>query len=173
GRLPGRETQVGGADLGEFPGRAQAREGQLWLSPRDEHDLQRWRHVAQQEGDLLVAVALADHVIVVQHQDHGYRKRGQLVDQGREYRSGDLWLRHAQRAQDALTAYLRACALQRTGHMPPQPAGVVVAAVERDPGERPVFGITGAPLRYQGRLAESGRGADEHELGIGAGQEGD
>src|SRR5262249_27652224 len=46
-------------------------------------------------------------------------------------------------------------------------------AVERDPGERPVLGITGAPLRYQGRLAKSGRGADEDELGIGAGQEGD
>jgi hypothetical protein len=54
--------------------------------------------------------------------------------------------------------------------VPPQPARVVVATVKRDPGKPPVIDPARAPLRHQGRLAESSRRTDQNQLGVAAGQ---
>ena len=54
--------------------------------------------------------------------------------------------------------------------MRPQPAGVVVTAVEGDPSERPVLHRAGPPLRHQSGLAETCWSADENELRRGPGQ---
>ena len=46
----------------------------------------------QQGGKLVVAVAFADHVVVVQHQDDWLRQVGQLVDQQRKQGPGKIQL---------------------------------------------------------------------------------
>jgi len=54
--------------------------------------------------------------------------------------------------------------------MGPQPDGVVVRPVQRDPRESPAGALTGEPLRHQRRLAEAGGRGHQDELGRDAGQ---
>src|SRR5260370_11358591 len=54
--------------------------------------------------------------------------------------------------------------------MRPQPAGVIVTAVEGHPSERPVLPRAGPPLRHEGGLAETCWSFNEDELGGGATQ---
>jgi hypothetical protein len=49
--------------------------------------------------------------------------------------------------------------------VPPQPARVILAVIEREPGKRPPFHPAGLPLRHESRLAEAGRRVDENEFG--------
>lgn len=124
----------------------------------------------QQELDLLVAAAFPDHVVVVKHQNYGRPERGQLIGQKREHHSGDIRGLHPKGVKNLLPAEPGTRPLQRADHMPPQPAGVIVAKVKRDPGERPVLGCAGTPLRYNSGLSKARGSINEHEPGASTGQ---
>jgi hypothetical protein len=117
-----------------------------------------------------VAAAVPDHVVVVQHQDNRLRQRGQLVDQQRQQRSGEIRRPGPDRGQQVTGTELRAGPLHRAHDMPPQPAGIVIAGIERDPRERPALGRARAPLRDQSGLAEPRRRVNQDEPGGNARQ---
>ena len=167
------EAQLAGPHLGHLPGRPQPGQRQWRIGPGDEHDLHGRRQVQQQELELLVTAAVSDHVIVVEHQDRRRRERGQLVGQHRQHRLGKLRCLRPQFGQDRFAVDLRAGPGQRADDIPPQPARVAVAAVERDPGERPGLRRAGPPLRDEGGLAEPGRRVHKHKLRGGLRQFGD
>src|SRR6202012_1217948 len=100
----------------------------------------------QERSELIVAVAVAEHVVVVQYQDDWLRHAGQFTDQQRQQRPGKIRWLIPERGQDAVSADPGADALQRPDHMPPQPAGIVVTAIEGDPGEWARLGRAGLPL---------------------------
>ena len=109
-------------------------------------------------------------MVVVKHENDRHPERGQLIDQDRENDPGNLRTLYPKRVQNLLGADVRACPLQCADHMPPQPARVIVALVQRDPGERPALGGAGTPLRHGNGLPEARGSIDEHEPGIGTGQ---
>ena len=158
------EAQFPGPYLGHLPGRPQPGQRQRRVGPGDDHELRGRRQVEQQEHDLLVAASVPDHVVVVEHQDHRCRDRGQFVGQHGQHRLRELRGLRPQFIQDRLAVDLRAGPGQRADHIPPQPAWVAVAAVERDPGEGPGLRRAGPPLRDEGGLPEPGRSIHQHQL---------
>jgi hypothetical protein len=92
--------------------------------------LDRRRQVQQQESQLVMAVRLADHVVVVQHQNDRLRQPGQLIDQQRKQRFGKIRPLAPDERQDIIGAEIRAGALQSIGDVPPEPAGIVVTGIE-------------------------------------------
>ena len=138
-RLGGREPQFGHPDLDHLTGRAQPRQRQRRIGSRDEHDLGGWREMQQQESGLFVAAGFLDHLIVVKDENNWCLRCGQLVDQERYHRARDVRDRDPKRPEDLIDVEARAGSLQRVHDMPPQPAGVIVAAIEGDPSERPLF----------------------------------
>jgi hypothetical protein len=129
--------------------------------------------MVQQQCHLLVAAALADQVIVVKHEDDRIGQPGHLVDQHRKHRLAEVGSLCLKGPQDLLAVEVRARQAQRGHQVPPQPAGIVIAAVERDPGESLVIDRTGPPLRHQGVLAEAGRRRYEDQPGRGTRQAAD
>src|SRR5580692_8695071 len=57
--------------------------------------------------------------------------------------------------------------------IPPQPAGVIVAAIQGDPSEPSLFRRAGPPLRCESGLAKARGSLDEDELGGGGSQNAD
>ena len=84
----------------------------------------------QQETELVMAVRLADQVVVVQHQNDRLRQLGQLVDQQRKQCFGEIRLLAPDEGQDIIGAELRAGTFQGMGDVPPQPAGIVVTGIQ-------------------------------------------
>ena len=163
GRLHRREAQLTHPDLDHVADGAQPREWQPRVGPGDEHQLDSRRQMEQQGRHLLMAPGFPDHVIVVQHQDNRGPEPGQPGDQARDHVVGDVRGLGPQRPQDVLAVQLRAGPLQRGHDMPPEPARVVVPAVERDPREPPVLGRAGPPLGHQGGLAEARGRVDQDQ----------
>jgi hypothetical protein len=131
--------------------------------------MERWRHVLEQEGNLVVDVLRRDDVEVIEDEDDGLGKRRQIVDQGREHhvddaRAGVAKLRERSRADIGLDC------LQRGDDVCPEAGGVVVAPIEGDPCI-PSSGARCEPLREDGRLAPARRRRDERELELGTGGE--
>lgn len=122
--------------------------------------------MTQQERDLVVAAAVLDLVVVIQHQDDRYGDRGQLVEQDGEHRLGHV-LGRPERGQDDITVDLRTSSLQGAHDMPPQVVGVIVASIQRNPGEPPTLARASTPLRHQSRLTEPRRRGHEHQPGVG------
>ena len=111
-----------------------------------------------------MATAVPDLVIVVKHEDDLYRQPHQLVDQHRNNCSRDVRGLGRKDAQD-IAAKFRA-GLPKSGHnVPPQPAGVIVTVVERQPCDRAVFGRCGSPLRHERRLAEARGSINQDQFG--------
>ena len=124
----------------------------------------------QQERDLVVAAAVLDLVVIIEHQGNRRGERGQLVEKDGEHRSSHVLGRRPKGRQDGITVDLRASSLQGAHDMPPQTAGVIIVAIQRNPGEPPALAHAGTPLRDQSRLAgPRGRG-HEHQPGRGARQ---
>ena len=171
--MRGREPQLVRPDLGQLPGGPHAAQRQRRVGPREQHQLDRRRQVQQQESELVMAVRLADHVVVVQHQNDRLRQLGQLIDQQRKQRLGKIRRLAPDEGQDIIGTELRAGALQSMGDVPPQPARIVVTGIERHPGERAAFGRAQLPLGNQRRLAEARRGGGQHKLGVSTRQPGD
>ncbi len=130
GRLRRHEAQLGYPDLEQIADRPQPPERQRWIYPGDQDDLSHGRKVQQEELQLVMAVAVADQVIVIKHQGHRRSELGELVDQGRQHRSPQVWPLPLQLPQQVPDAELRASPLQRSHDVPAQPCGVVVTRVD-------------------------------------------
>ena len=70
GRLRRHEAQLWYPDLEQIADRPQPPERQRRVYPGDQDDLGHRRKMQQDELQLVVAVAIADHVVVVEHQGH-------------------------------------------------------------------------------------------------------
>jgi hypothetical protein len=120
------------------------------------------RQARDQELDLIVAGRLLDVVEVVEDENDVVRHGGERAHDGRQH---GPWCRSVRATDDAgrLSHGKNAPgSLQGLGDVGPQPIGIVVTAVERDPGRRrPVPAVQ--PLRDERGLAVAG----------GSGHEGD
>jgi hypothetical protein len=127
----------------------------------------------QQESGLFEAAGFLDQLIVIKNENHWSLKCSQLVYEERYHRARDVRDRDLKRPEDLIVAEARVGSLQRVRDTPPQPARVIVAAIEGDPSEPPLFGRAGQPLRYESGLAEARRSLNEDELGSGGSQNAD
>ena len=170
GRL---QPQFGHPDLDHLTGRAQPGQRERRTGSRDERELGRWRQMKQQESGLFVAARLLDQLIVIKNENNWCVKCGQLLHQEGYHRAGDVRDRGPKRPEGIIDVEARAGSLQRVHDMPPQPPGVIVAAIDTDPGEPSLFRQAGPPLRGESGLAEARRSLNEDEPGGGGGQNGD
>jgi hypothetical protein len=111
-------------------------------------------------------VLRVDQVVIVHHQHHVLRRFGQVVDQRRDGRHE----RGRRRVGDQETrpfGHPRARPAHGGGDVAPEPHGIVVALVQRQPGDGSP--VNPHPLGEQRRLAEPRRRADQHELAPGRG----
>ena len=168
GRISGREAQLARPDLDHLAGRPQAGQREGRISPRDEHDLGRRRQMMH-GSDLVVAALILDHVVVVPHQDTGADSAPSSLRRMGSTDPATSGLR-PKRGQDRIAVDLGASSLQGAHDLPPQAAGVIVAALQRNPGEPLALARAGTPLRHQSRLAEARRRVHEHQPGGGARQ---
>jgi hypothetical protein len=99
-------------------------------------------------------------MVVVDHEDDPPRLGCELVDDHGPHRV-QRRRRTVQRPRHPL-ADAGLHAIQRLGHIAPEPDRVVVAGVQRQPGHRRIEAP--GPVRQQGRLAEPGRGGDQGQL---------
>ena len=74
-RLALGEREVGRADLGEPAAHPQHVQRQRRVAAGGEHEPQRVRRVQEQEGQLRQALAVAQHVDVVEHQHDALGER--------------------------------------------------------------------------------------------------
>ena len=105
----------------------------------------------------------ADHVIVVQDQQQRLvrvRLVGYLVDQGRHQRLERWWRRRPEQRAHPL-ADPRPRPVQRGHRMPPEPGRIVIAGIQRQPGDP--MPAAPDPLGQQDRLAVPGRRAGQDE----------
>ena len=89
-RLGRREAQFRHADLEQIADRPQPPERQRRIHPGDEDDLSHLRKMRQDKIQLVLAGAIADQVVVIEHQGNRRGKLSQLVDQGRQQRSSQV-----------------------------------------------------------------------------------
>ena len=120
----------------------------------------------QQERDLVVAAAVLDLVVVIQHQGNRRGQRGQLVEKDGEHRSRHVLDRRPKRRQAGITVDLGARSLQSAHDVPPQPAGIIIAAIQRNPGESPALARAGTPLRHQSCLTRPRGAATSTSLAV-------
>jgi hypothetical protein len=125
---------------------------------------ERAGQVFQEEFHGPVHVLRVDQVVVVHHQDHVLRRLGQVVDQRRDGR-------HERRRRRVTDQEARAFGhtgpspVHGCGDVPPEPHGIVVTLVQREPGDGPPVDLH--PVGEQRRLPEPGGRADQHELACG------
>jgi hypothetical protein len=103
-----------------------------------------------------------DQVVVVQHQHDLVGQGGQLVDQGGHHRIEGGGPQATPQQRGDLLGDARADPVERGGGVPPEPRWVVVAGVQRQPGDRP--SAAPGPVRQQDGLAEAGRRAHQDQL---------
>ena len=113
-----------------------------------------------------MADRVGDQVVVVQDQEQRQSRRAQLVQQSRQDRPVQVraW---APQGRQRAPPYARLDGAERLHHIGPEPCGVVVALVQRDPGH-PASARDRAPLGQQRRLAEAGRSVHQAELALQA-----
>ena len=137
GRLLGREPKVGDTHLGKLPAGSEPGQGQRRVHPAGDQQVQCRRGVVQEERDAFLHLGAVDHVVVVEHQDHvvaecieGVEQRGQEPDRGRRVRRmQQLQLTRAERGR-----HLMKRGAEGGDHVGPEGGGVVVAGIQRHPG---------------------------------------
>ena len=158
-RLAAAQRQVVGADLEQAARSALPRDGQGQRASRQD-ERGSLRHVPGERGDRPCRLRRPERVHVVEHEHDRRRDPGECRRQpghrGRPGRSR----RCCERVEDGRRDRLHP--VQRGSHVPQQDEQVVVALVDRHPGEGPF--VTFGPLRQQGRLPESGRGDDRDHV---------
>jgi hypothetical protein len=160
-RLLGGEAQVALAHLGQPPAGAQPGQRQRRVGAAGHHQLQaRWQ-VLEQELERAVHLVGLDQVVVVQDQHHPVRLGGQLVDQG-AHQALERRRRRRPEQRGDLPGHARTHPVQGGDHVPPEPRRVVVALVQRQPADRSP--TLPCPVAQQGRLAEPGGRAHQHQL---------
>ena len=88
GGFGGGKAQVGGAQLGHLAPGAQASQGELWILPGGDDQVQLGRQVVEQKGEGLVDRWGIDGVVVVQDEGKGVREGGDFIEQGRQQHFG-------------------------------------------------------------------------------------
>ena len=131
------------------PRRAHARQGQRRVAAAGDDHVERRRQVLHQEADPLVARRIGDEVVVVQD-EHPLLAPGLRVVQRRGHQH------HRRRRPVRRVLGKGPVHAQGGADVGPQPHGVVVVGVERDPG-RGARRPRRHPLGQQRRLAEAGR----------------
>ena len=167
-RLGGRERQLVGAQLGEVAGGAQPRQAERRVRAGQGDEPEVGRQTPQRVRERGQWVGLGHRLKVVEHEVDRAAVRGdpvhQLVD--RPFDQAGVCAEPAERAPPEVGAD----AVDRGREVRPQAHRVVVARIERDPGERRV--AVRGPGPHRGRLAVSGGGGHERERGALAGVEG-
>ena len=110
----------------------------------------------------LVDPLVFDRVIVVQHQDELLREVGELVDQRRESLVNEVDAGRTQHRQRGFAdpGHHRA---QRLDDVHPEPRGIVVARLQREPGHRTLFSYGRPPLRHEHRLSATSGTVDQRK----------
>ena len=157
GGLVGGEPQVGGADLDQLAADPPPSQRQVGVGAGADHDVHVRREVLEQEGHPLADVVAVDQVVVVEHQPHLRRCRGQLVEQRGEHEVG----RHGRGAEelqrrraDAGTAPWRAV----TTYVQNDAGSLSDGSSESHATARSSPGVVVQPRGEQRRLAEPRRG---------------
>ena len=155
--LAGGEPEVGGSQLDELAAGAKPRQRQRRVGPGGQDDPEPLGQVLDEERDRLVHLGLGDDVVVVEDQHTGVGVGGEVVDQAGdrvEGRGGGV----------GRGARLQPGPLQGGHEVGEEPGDVVVALVEREPGDTDVgasLGEAADPLGEDGRLAEPRRRGDQ------------
>ena len=157
-------------DLGQLATGAEAGERERRLGTAREHKLEGLGKVLEKERETLVDLRIPDQVVVVEHEHDRVRQRRELVAERGEYVVDDADPRGPQHGKRDL-AGARVERAKRVDEVGPEPDRVVVAAVERDPGERPCLALERVPIGEQRRLPPPGGRADQRQLARRAGTE--
>ena len=136
GGLLGSEAQVGGAHLGQLAAGAQARQRQRRILAGGEHQVDRRRQMLEQEGDGGVDGRGAHQVVVVQHQQARLGQGGQVVDQAGEDGLGRRRGRRGVQPGQRRAATGGGDRLEGGDQVAENLVSVLVALVEREPGDR-------------------------------------
>ena len=167
-RLGRRERQVPRANLGQRPAPAEARELECRIGPGDHDQSCARRHPLDRVFERRQAVRIRDRVQVVEDE----RERP-TVFRDSVHDLVDRYVdRHPGRPQPMQRAPAEAVAnpIRRRGHVGPQPRGLVIARVERHPGQR--ASATLGPVAQRRGLPVSGGGGHEGQRAVCAGLEG-
>ena len=153
-----REPQVGGAQLQQLASRPQPRQRQRRVGPGRHRDARPRREVLQEERDGVVHGGFGDDVVVVERQHRGPVELVEVVDQAGQHRLGRELAAGLEQGRGLGPG------AHRGDQMRQEPTGVVVALVQRQPGNPRRRLVPGCqPLGEQRRLAESRRCRDEHQ----------
>jgi hypothetical protein len=127
--------------------------------------------VVEQKGESVVDWLSRDEVIVVEDEDKSLRHGGNLVDQSGQDRVDAWWLGRLECCPGRLSDTGLAEAwdgLQGADQVGPKARRIIVALVEREPGDVRTRLAAGDPLADQRGLAKAGRGRDEGEFALEA-----
>ena len=160
--LVGREAQVGRPHLHQLTAGAQLGQRQRRVGAGGEDQMQPRRLVLEDERHSVVHLRRVEHVVVVQHEDDLRRHGFDLVEQ-----CGERRLRHRRGRGQQLQRRVADPGHRRLegGHqVRPEQRGVVVPAVQGQPGDRRAGrGRRAEPFGEQRRLAEAGRRGQDGE----------
>ena len=167
-RLVDVEPQVVPADLQDFPANTEALDGQAGIpaGPYDETDI--GRSVPEQKFHDRMDGAVADFVEVIQERhDRGVRG-AEVMDQAFHH-VFDQHVRVRPEISESLPADVRPCRLDGGDQVDEEPAGLVIAGIEREPGGRHLAFLEGqVPLGEQGCFPGT-RGCGDERKPKGAG----
>jgi hypothetical protein len=158
-----------GPQLGQVTAHPQPGQRQRRVGAGGHDQAQRLRQVRDEELDGLVNAGIGEHLVVVEHQHVPAGRRGQLVQQQRQRQVDHRPVGRADGLQGRL-ADVVADPAQRGEHVTPEPGGLVVVLVERDPGDAPPLPRVGRPAAQQARLAPPGRRHHHGQPGAGVAQ---
>ena len=155
-RLVGGEREIGGAELEQAPSGAQLPERQGRLAAGGDRELRSGRQMPRQGDERVERLGRGEHVGVVEHQHERARPGSNGLAEAREHDALDGGALRRQGGEDR--AAERLDPVERQRHVRQQRDRIVVAGVERDPGERALVRI--CPVSHQRRLAVPGGGGD-------------
>ena len=156
------EAQVGCPQLEQLPACPPSRHADLRFAPARDDDLHSSGRVVEQSADRRVARWIPDAMPVLEH-EHERRRVLELREDERHDDLGDGARGRGQRGLRAL-ADPPMHGLQRPYEVHPEPDGIRVRLLERDPRKRRRPRVLREPLREQRRLAVPGGGGDERQI---------
>jgi hypothetical protein len=165
-RLLVREPQLGDTELHQLPSGPHPGQGQRRVGSGGQRHVDARREVVEEEAERVVAGGVGDEVVVVQHQEQLCADRVQVVEQRRQDQSVKVGAGAPQRLQRG-RPHLRLDCPQGVHQIGPQAGRVVVALVDREPGDPAATGRH-PPLAEQSGLAEPGRRVQQAQLGLQA-----
>ena len=152
------------ADLDQRPSGAQPRKPQRRIDAREQDDPRVRRKVPERIVDRREALLARHFVEILEHNDQLASQPGDAVHELVD-RCLDRTSRHSEPPERALPEP-RLHPIDRRRNVPPQPARIVVAGVERDPRQRAT--TVCAPRAHGGRLAVARRSRDERHRSVKA-----